>query len=401
MKYNFNQVIDRVGTASEKWDNPVMKTEEKENFVSMWIADMDFPSPVPVIDALRRRVEHGIYGYGIRTESYIQAIIDWLKRRHNWEILQEWITHSPGVVPAISLAIKAFTKSGDKIIVQPPVYHHFSRVIQANGCEVLNNPLILENNRYKMNLKDLEEKIKDPKVKMLILCSPHNPVGRIWNREELQQLGNLCTRHKVLVISDEIHFDIVFKPYLHIPFASVSKELANCSITCISPSKTFNVMGLNTSSLIIPNCEIRETFNHTLEKLSIGTPNIFGVVALEAAYRYGDDWLEQLLEYLKRNLEYTINFLKERVPKIKVIPPEGTYLLWLDCRELNLSITELNEFMLNKAGVAMNEGHIFGKEGLGFMRLNFGCPRTILKNALIQIEDAVNTLYKDKKLYTK
>jgi cystathionine beta-lyase len=354
---------------------------------------MDFQSPQPIIEALKQRVEHGVYGYTLRPDSYMESIVSWLKRRHRWSIEKEWITHSPGVIPALSLAIQSFTQPGDKIIIQPPVYHHFARVIQANGREVVNNPLKLENGHYSIDFADLEAKI-DSTVKMLILCSPHNPIGRVWSKEELTRLGQICMKHNILVVADEIHCDFVYKTHTHIPFASISEEFANHSLTCIAPSKTFNLMGVQTSSIIIPNQQLRGRYDRELNTLSIGSPNIFGVVALEAAYRHGEEWLDQLLEYLQGNLEFTLNYFSKNIPQIKIIQPEGTYLVWLDCRELGFSVKELDEFMLLNARVAMNEGLIFGMEGEGFMRLNIACPCSMLKNALGGIEKAISSLCK-------
>lgn len=384
MKYNFDQEIRRLNTDCEKWDKLESQFGVKD-VIPMWVADMDFQSPQPIIEALKQRVEHGVYGYTLRPDSYMESIVSWLKRRHRWSIEKEWITHSPGVIPALSLAIQSFTQKGDKIIIQPPVYHHFARVIQANGREIVNNPLKLENGHYSIDFADLEAKM-DSTVKMLILCSPHNPIGRVWSKEELTRLGQICMKHNILVVADEIHCDFVYKTHTHIPFASISEEFANHSLTCIAPSKTFNLMGVQTSSIIIPNQQLRDRYDRELNTLSIGSPNIFGVVALEAAYRHGEEWLDQLLEYLQGNLEFTLNYFSKSIPQIKVIQPEGTYLVWLDCRELGFSVKELDEFMLRKARVAMNEGLIFGMEGEGFMRLNIACPRSMLKNALDGIE---------------
>ena len=392
MKYDFDQEICRLGTNCEKWDNLKNQFGMKD-LIPMWVADMDFKSPQPVIEALKRQAEHGVYGYTFRSDSYIESIAGWLKRRHRWPVEKEWITHSPGVIPALSLAIKTFTEPGDKIIIQPPVYHHFARVIEANGRQIVNNPLILKNGHYSMDFEDLEEKI-DATVKMLILCSPHNPVGRVWSKEELTRLGQICTKHNILVVADEIHCDFVYKTYSHTPFASISEEFANHSLTCIAPSKTFNLMGVQTSSIIIPNQELRNKYDRELNTLSIGSPNIFGAAALEAAYRHGEEWLDQLLDYLQGNLEYTLSYFSNNIPQINVIQPEGTYLVWLDCRDLCFSIKELDEFVLQRARVAMNGGHIFGTEGEGFMRLNIACPRSMLKNALQGIEKAVASLCK-------
>lgn len=391
MKYNFDQHIHRLNTGSEKWDN-LEDQFGRKNVIPMWVADMDFQSPKPVIEALKERVEHGVFGYCIRTDAYLESIVGWLKKRHQWAIEQDWISHSPGVIPALSLAIQSYTQPGDKIVIQPPVYHHFSRVIKANGRQIVNNPLVLKNGRYSMDLDDLVTKL-DPTVKMLILCSPHNPVGRVWSKDELSRLGEICLKNDILIVADEVHFDFVYKPHGHTPLASITDELASRSLTFIAPSKTFNLMGLQTASVIIPNPELRQQFNQGLEVLSIGAPNIFGSAGLEAAYRHGEEWLDQLLEYLHDNLEYTVEYFQKYIPQIRIIQPEGTYLIWLDCRELGLSALKLNELMLDTARIAMNNGDIFGKEGEGFMRLNIACPRSMLKKALSQLEIAVNSLF--------
>jgi cysteine-S-conjugate beta-lyase len=391
MKYNFDQGINRLNTCSEKWDG-LKKRFGVKDVIPMWVADMDFMSPPQVREALKKRVEHGVYGYTFRPESYFTAVIDWLEKRHQWTIQNEWISHSPGVIPALSLIIQTFTQPGDKIMIQTPVYHAFSRVIKAQNRTVVSNPLKFENRNYTMDFSDLEAKI-DPAVKMIILCSPHNPVGRVWNRDELTKLGEICIKHNILVVSDEIHFDLIYKGSKHIPFASISSDFADLSITCIAPSKTFNLLGLHTSSVIISNSKLRRSYNKAVNELSLGSPNIFGMIASESAYRDGEEWLNQLIDYLQGNLDFVMQFLKEHIPQIKVIPPEGTYLVWLDFQQLRLSTKDLDHFMLHKAKVALNEGHIFGEEGKGFMRMNIACPRSTLEKALYQIRDAVITLY--------
>ena len=390
MQYDFDTVISRIDTRSEKWDGLEQRFGTKD-VLPMWVADMDFMSPPPVIEALRQRVEHGVYGYTIRTDSYFEAIVNWLQRRHQWNIEKEWIAHSPGVVPALSLIISTFAKPGDKVLIQSPVYHHFAHSIQAQGRIVQNNPLNLANGRYTMDFDNLEANIDDD-VKLMILCNPHNPVGRVWTREELAKLGQICMRHNILVVSDEIHCDIVYKNHTHIPFASISEEIAQNSMTCIAPSKTFNLLGLQTSSIIIPNQRLREEFNQAMDRLSLCSPNLFGVVALEAAYRDGEDWLNQLLNYLEGNVDYLLQYIAEHLPQLRATRPEGTYLIWLDCRNLGLSMSELDKFMLQKARIALNEGYIFGGGGEGFMRMNIACPRSVLKQCLRQLSEAVGTL---------
>ncbi|MEA1940100.1 MAG: MalY/PatB family protein, partial [Candidatus Caldatribacteriota bacterium] len=364
--------------------------EIPEDTISMWVADMEFKSPQPVIDAIKKAVEHGIYGYTSRPDSYYQAIIEWMERRHNWRIKKDWLAFSPGVVPALSIIIRAFCQPGDKVVVQPPVYYPFFRVIENNGCHVVNNPLKLSGGKYFMDYDDLEKKIEDPRVKLLILCSPHNPVGRVWHKEELNILGEICLKHNVIIVSDEIHADILFEGIKHTPFASISPAFAHHSITCTAPSKTFNLAGLQTSTIIIPNNKYYKIYNNALESSALNENNVFGLVALEAAYRYGEEWLEQLLSYLNENLKFMMEYFEEKIPKIKVIKPEGTYLIWLDCRQLELSAKALNSFMLNKARVALDDGYWFGTQGEGFMRMNIACPRSILEKGLRRIKGAVN-----------
>ncbi len=391
MKYDFDEVIDRTNYHSVKWDE-LEATFGVKDVLPMWIADMEFRSPKPVIEAIKKAAEHGIYGYTSRPLSYYQAIINWMEKRHNWKVKKDWIAYSPGVVPALSLIIRAFCQPGDKVVVQPPVYYPFFKVIENNGCHVVNNPLKLSNKKYFMDYEDLERKIDDPRVKLLILCSPHNPVGRVWQKEELIILGEICLKHNIIVVSDEIHADILFEGYKHSPFASISPAFAHNSITCTAPNKTFNLAGLQTSTIIIPNKKYYKIYNNALDSLTLDENNVFGLVALEAAYRYGEEWLEQLLSYLNENLGFLTKYFKERIPKIKVIKPEGTYLVWLDCRRLGLSAKDLNNFMIKKARVALDDGYWFGTEGKGFMRINIACPRSFLEEGLKRIERAVNSL---------
>ncbi|AKI96724.1 MalY/PatB family protein [Kosmotoga pacifica] len=394
MKYNFDEIIDRRGTESYKWDH----TKDffgRDDLLPMWVADMDFKSPPVVIEAILRRAEHGIFGYTAKSESFYQAFIDWTGKRHGWEVKKEWIIASPGVVPAIAIAIQAFTNPGDKIVVQTPVYYPFFNVVKNNRRELIINELIYNNGHYTMNYEDLIEKI-DSKTKMLILCSPHNPVGRVWSKAELKRLGEICLEKGIIVVSDEIHSDIVYSESKHIPFASISEESANNSITCMAASKTFNIAGLETSLTIIPNTELRGKFKKILLKgLSLTLGNIFGTIATETAYRLGEDWLEELLDYLEKNRDFAIEYIRNNIPSVKAIKPEGTFLLWLDFRGLGLSDLELQKLILNEAGVALNHGTVFGKGGEGFQRLNFACPRAILEKGLKKIERAVKGLKDD------
>ena len=391
MKYDFNKIVDRSKYHSVKWDE-LETIFGAQDVLPMWVADMEFRSPKPVIEAIKKAAEHGIYGYTSRPDSYNQEIIDWIEKKHHWKIKKDWLAYGPGVVPALSFIIRAFTQPGDKVMVQPPVYYPFFRAIEYNGCHLVNNPLKVESNKYVMDFEDLERKIDDPRIKILILCSPHNPVGRVWQKEELNKLGEICLKHHLILVSDEIHADILFKGYKHTPFASISKEFAQNSITCTAPSKTFNLAGLQTSTIIIPNKKYYGIYNNILDSLGLNENNYFGLIALETAYRYGEEWLSQLLFYLHENLEFLIEYFKERIPKIKVIKPEGTFLVWLDCRQLGFNVKSLNDFMLKKAKIALDDGNWFGKEGEGFMRINIACPRSFLEEGLKRIERAVNGL---------
>jgi len=390
MRYNFDHYIERKNTGSYKWDHLEEKFGTKD-LIPMWVADMDFPSPTPVIEALKKRAEHGVYGYTIRPSSYYKSIIDWMKKRHHWNIKPEWIEYSPGVVPSVSLAIHAFTRPGDKVIVQPPVYHPFFKAVKNNGRQLVMNKLKYENRRYSMDFDDLKSKF-DKRVKMLILCSPHNPVGRVWSREELAKLGKICLENNVIILSDEIHSDLVFKGYKHIPTASISPEIADITLACEAPSKTFNLPGLANSTVISSNLKLLTQFKVSLENLGLEFANTFGIVASETAYRYGEEWLEQLLEYIQGNVNYLTDYFERRIPEIKPVKPEGTYLVWLDCRGLNMDSATLKKFMIEKAKVGFDDGPIFGSGGEGFQRANVACPRSILTKALKRIERAVRDL---------
>ncbi|WP_301172435.1 MalY/PatB family protein [Brevibacillus nitrificans] len=389
MRYDFDKVINRLNTASVKWDE-VDRIFGDKDLLPLWVADMDFQVPAPVTDALRARVEHGIFGYTERPESYYEAVIGWMERRHQWSVQKEWICHCPGVVPALSYLVQVFTQPGDKVIIQPPVYHPFTSVVADNGREVVHNPLKYEEGRYFMDFEDLRQKM-DPSVKLLILCNPHNPGGRVWTKEELTELGNFCLENNVMVISDEIHGDLILKGHKHIPFAAISEEFAQNSIICTAPSKTFNMAGMQTSNIIIPNQEYREAFQKMMSTLVLRMTNTFGVVATEAAYRHGDEWLDQLLVYLQGNLDFLTEYIETHIKGIKVIQPEGTYLVWLDCRELGMDAKGLQEFMGKQAKVAVNQGHVFGPGGEQFIRLNMACPRSLIEEGLERIAKAVSS----------
>lgn len=389
MKYNFDEIINRENTASVKFDLRKV-VFGKEDIIPMWVADMDFKTPEFIIDALKKRLEHPILGYSYRPDSYFQSIIKWVKRRHQWDIEKDWISFSPGIVPAINMAIMAYTKPGDKIIVQPPVYHPFFSAIKNNNRIQIENPLVLKNGRYYFDFEDLKKKVKD--AKMILLSNPHNPGGSVWAKEELQKLGEMCVKNNVLIMADEIHADLVFKPAKFVPMASVTPEIANQTTTFIAPSKTFNMAGLATSSVINSNPSLKEKYDQVLDAIHIGMGNIFGTVASEAAYNYGDQWLDELLVYLSQNMDFVEQYFSEHIPDIKVIRPEGTYLMWLDCSGLNLKNKDLKDFMINDAGLGFNDGRMFGTGGDGFMRMNVASPKQAIKIALNKLREAVNKL---------
>ncbi|WP_461204802.1 MalY/PatB family protein [Clostridium sp. DL1XJH146] len=386
MKFNFDKITNRHNTNSAKWD-----LGEKD-LLPMWVADMDFETPEPVKNALIKIAEHGIYGYSFCTDKYYSSIINWQKKRNNWDIKKDWIVYSPGIVPAVNMLLRSLTQPGDKVIVQTPVYYPFFKAIKNNGCTLINNPLKFEEGKYSMDFVDLEKKVKDPRVKLLILCSPHNPVGRVWTKEELTSLGKICIENDVLILSDEIHSDLIFKGNTHTSFASISEDFSQNSITCIAPSKTFNLAGLQVSSVIIPNHKIRSRFTNVLESDNLNGPNIFAITALETAYSTGEEWLESLLEYIEENLKFLMEFVKEKLPLVDVIKPEGTYLIWMDFRKLTNDKDELEKLMLEKGKIWLDEGYIFGEEGACFERINIACPRSTLEDALQRIEKAVKNL---------
>ncbi|PTM59520.1 MalY/PatB family protein [Desmospora activa] len=388
MRYDFDQIVNRKQTASEKWDG-IEKIFGAPNLHPMWVADMDFRSPQPVIEAMKQRVEHGIFGYNLRPDSYYEAIIDWMATRHQWNIQRDWICYSPGVMPAISFIIAHFSEPGDSVLIQPPVYPPFSQVVTRHGRKLVTNPLRYTNGRYQIDFDDLERKL-DSGVKILLLCSPHNPVGRVWTQEELTQLGQMCRERNVLVVADEIHADLVYHQSSHTPFSAVSEELAQHSIVCTSPTKTFNLAGIQTANIIIPNPQLREKFKAAVDDHFVQFSNTFGMVATESAYRNGAEWLDQCLTYVEQNLHFLTAYREKQIPEIKVIQPEGTYLVWMDWRDLGMDAKALKSFMLEQAKVALLTGDTFGLEGEGFMRLNLATPRALLQEGLQRIEKAIN-----------
>ncbi|MBA4494568.1 MalY/PatB family protein [Paenactinomyces guangxiensis] len=397
MRYEFDRMIDRYQTASEKWDG-AEKIFGEQNLLPMWVADMDFRSPEPVIEAMKQRVEHGVFGYNLRPDSYYEAIKDWMAVRHNWTIQQDWICYSPGVMPAISLIISYFSEPGDSVLIEPPVYPPFSQVVTRHGRKLVTNPLQYDNGRYQINFADLKRKL-DNGVKIMLLCSPHNPVGRVWTRQELTQLGEMCLERNVLVVADEIHADLVYQGSSHTPFSSISEDFAQQSIVCTAPTKTFNLAGIQTANIIIPNPKLREKFKFAIENYFLQFSNTYGMIATERAYRDGAEWLDQCLKYVEQNLRFLTAYVEKQIPEIKVVHPEGTYLAWLDCRELGMDAKTLEQFMLKQANVALVAGDTFGHEGKGFMRMNLATPRVLLDEGLQRIGRAIKSYRESKESF--
>ena len=390
MVYDFETIIDRTSKNSVKW-TLMKRITGLDDLIPLWVADMDFTAPPEVVEALKERAAHPIYGYTAPTEGYHNGLINWLDRRHGWSgVEKDWILYTPGVVAGFSIAIQAYSQPGDKVVIQPPVYHPFKRQILSTGRQIVENPLNLIDGYYEMDFEDLAEKIDD-RTKMIILCSPHNPVSRVWKREELEKLVKVCEEKNILIVSDEIHNDLILGEIKHTPTATISEDALQRTVTLVAPSKTFNLAGLTNANAIIPNKKLREAFRSQASKGS-GHGNIFGMVAQDAAYNRGEAWLEELLTYLRGNLKYLEEFIGEKIPGLKLYPLEGTYLAWVDCTSLGMNDEELNEFMLKKAKLWLDEGTMFGTGGSMFMRINIACPRSILKQALENLEKAVNKL---------
>ncbi len=383
--YNFDELVDRTNTNSVKYDAR-KQFFGVEDVLPLWVADMDFKTPDFIIQALKQRLEHEVLGYTFRDDSYAEAIINWLDRRHGWKVEKEWISFSPGVVAGLSLSIDTYSKPGDEVIVQPPVYFPFFDSIKGMGRQMVENPLKLENGRYTFDIEDLKSKIT-PKTKMLLLCNPQNPGGMVWTKAELEALATICLEHKVLVVSDEIHSDLVFEGHQHIPLPTLSDEIANNCVVCMAGSKTFNIAGLTTSFVVIPNKKLFVRYERTLKVPHLHMGNIFGSLALETAYREGAGWVDQMVDYLQENYRFLKAFLKENLPQVVPMKPEGTYLIWLDFSAYQLSDEELNDKLI-QVGVGLNRGVQFGKQGSGYMRINIGCPKGTLEQALIRMKEA-------------
>jgi len=382
-KQKFDQIIERKNSGSEKWD-ALGEVFGAKDLLPFWVADMDFAAPPEVAAAIAARAAHPVYGYHSRSGGYYEAVTNWLDRRHGWTVAAEWLSDTPGVVTAISVAIQTFTQPGDKVLIQSPVYPRFFSCIAQNRRQLVVNPLREGEDGYSIDFDHFEQALASG-VKIVLLCSPHNPVGRVWTRQELLRLGEICLRYGALIIADEIHADIVFKGYRHLPLASLSPELAASTITCIAPSKTFNIAGLAASMTVIADPGLRARYNEATSALNICEGNIFGNIALEAAFRNGDQWLDCLLGYLEDNADFLCEFFGRNIPGVKVMKPQGTYLAWLNCRELGIDPPSLNSFFVRQAKVGLSDGARFGAEGQGFMRLNFGCPRPMLREGLERI----------------
>lgn len=386
---DFDNLIDRKNTASLKFDFAV-KRGKPADILPLWVADMDFKTSSYILDAIKERVEHGIFGYTESTDSYFEAVRDWLYNKHGMEIEEEWLVKTPGIVFALAMAVKAYTSEGDSVLIQQPVYYPFSEVITDNKRKLVSSDLVLgEDGKYSIDFEDYEKKIVENDVKLIFLCSPHNPVGRVWTKAELEKLADIALKHKVIIVSDEIHEDFTFEGYKHTPLANVNPQLAELLITCTSPGKTFNLAGLQISNIIIPNKELREAFIKQIDAAGYSQLNTLGLVACEAAYRNGDEWYQGLKKYLQDNLDFVRDYLKQELPEIKLIEPEGTYLIWLDLRGLGLSPAKQEDLIVNKAKLWLDSGSIFGKSGNGFERINIATQRSVIKEALDRIKAAI------------
>lgn len=385
---DFDTVVDRKNTYSLKYDF-AKKRNMPEDLMPLWVADMDFKVSSYIQEALLKQAEHGIFGYSDVQDEYFEVVSNWMKQHHGWNVESKWLIKTPGIVFALAMAVKAFTEEGDGVLIQQPVYYPFSEVIADNGRQVVSNTLVQEESgKYRMDFEDFEEKIVKEKIKLFFLCNPHNPVGRVWSEEELTRIGDICYKHHVIVVSDEIHADFVFSGKHHV-FADLKEEYKEISVVATSPSKTFNIAGLQVSNIFIPNAELRSRLKKQIDAAGYSQLNVMGLVAAKAAYEYGDEWYAVMHKYISENIAYTKQFIEEKIPDIKLIENEGTYLLWLDFRALNLSANELEDLIVKKAKLWLDSGRIFGTAGKGFQRINVACPRKTLTEALTRIEQAV------------
>ncbi len=391
MNYNFDEIINRRGTDSIKYDF-ASRRGMPADVLPLWVADMDFQAPPEVLHALAEKSRHGIFGYSdAADDGYFNVLSGWYKERFDWQLSPQWLVKTPGVVFAICTAIRALTHLGDAVLIQPPVYYPFSESVLENGRQLVLNELVYDGGKYTLDLTDFENKIIENNVKLFILCSPHNPVGRVWSREELTAMGDICVRHGVTVVADEIHADFVFSGR-HQVFANLCAAFSEVTITCTAPSKTFNLAGLQISNIWIPNPDIRRRFRQEVNKAGYSQPNLMGLVACNAAYVHGAPWLDALKRYLAANLGMVKDFFAHELPQIRLVEPEGTYLIWLDCRALGLSDQALNDLIIRKAHLWLDAGTMFGAGGEGFQRINIACPRAVLQKALMQLKAAVDAL---------
>ncbi len=385
MTYNFDQIIDRSGTGSIKYDARE-KVFSKADVIPLWVADMDFATPDFILEAIKKRLNHPVLGYTMHSNKFGQAFINWVKKRHNWLVKPQWLTFSPGVVAALSLSTLALTDPGDEIIIQPPIYPPFFEVVKNLDRKLILNPLKkTPSGKYIMDLDDLQQKIS-PRTKLIFISNPHNPVGRVWTKKELESLAQICLKNNIYIISDDIHSDFVFSNYKYTPIATLSPDIANITITAMSPSKTFNIAGLSTSIVVIPNQQLLEKYNRKLRGVHIFLGNIFGDIAFQAAYENGEQWLEKLLSYLEQNIDFAVNYINSHIPKIKVFRPEGTFLLWLDFSNYNLSHEQIWKKLIFEANLGLNNGLDFGQQGEKHFRMNIATPRKILESALKNLE---------------
>lgn len=392
MKYNFNERIDRSENHSAKWAEMEMKFG-RNDLIPMWVADMDIKAAPEIVESMKKKVEQEIFGYVYRPDSYYKTATEWLKKRFGYEISPNSLIHSPGVVPSMSILVKMLTKTTDKILIQTPVYPPFASAVKDNGRELVENPLIKDGKGYyTIDFEDLEKKLSLDEVKLFILCNPHNPVGRVWKKEELLKMGELCKKYNVRILADEIWRDLIMPGYKHTPMASLSKDIEDITITLFSPTKSFNLAGLQASFATFPRAEERKEFDNILGQMDVKRNNPFSLVAFETAYEKCEDWLEELILHIDGNMQYVVDFIVEKLPEIKVVKPEGTYLMWLDFNGTKIPQDKIQEFLINEAKVAMNDGGSFGSNGKGFARMNVACPRYMVKEAMERIEKALKNL---------
>lgn len=386
MKYNFDEIINRNNTNSSKWDTT------EDGVLPMWVADMDFKVATPIIDSILKRAQHGVFGYTMIPKSYYDTEILWWEKRHNFKIEEEWIEPTVGVIPSLSAVVQAFCKEGDKVLIQSPVYNYFNSSITNNKCEIVINNLLYDNKKYSIDFKDFEEKVKDKKVKLFILCNPHNPVGRVWTKKELTLMGNLCIENNVIILSDEIHRDLVYSDYKYTPIVSISKEILEQSITCTAPSKTFNLAGLKTSNIIVANQEFKAKINRSLNINETIEPNVFGIEALISAYTLSDSWLDELLIYLEKNRDFVIEYINKNIPQLEVIKAEATYLLWIDCSKLGIDSQNLVDKILEIGKLRIASGITYGKNANDFIRINIACPLEVVKDGVERLHKTIKYL---------